>query len=106
VHTLADARLDVPQGALELLMLRTLAVGPQHGWAISQRVQQTSSDVLRIQQGSLYPHFTGPHFTGPNGAPGLKPHGAHRRTNAARSTTSSPAAEGGSLMLRQRVGDV
>jgi PadR family transcriptional regulator PadR len=48
-------RIDLPQGTLDLLILRTLALGPQHGWAISERVQQMSSDVLRIQQGSLYP---------------------------------------------------
>ena len=47
--------IDLPQGMLDLLILRTLAAGPQHGWAISERVQQVSSDVLRIQQGSLYP---------------------------------------------------
>jgi PadR family transcriptional regulator, regulatory protein PadR len=52
---LGDERIDLPQGTLDLLILRTLAVGPQHGWAISERVQQVSSDVLRIQQGSLYP---------------------------------------------------
>ena len=46
---------DLPQGTLDLLILRTLALGSQHGWAISERVQQLSSDVLRIQQGSLYP---------------------------------------------------
>src|SRR6202021_950833 len=45
----------LPQGILDLLILRTLALGPQHGWAISERVQQVSSDVLCIQQGSLYP---------------------------------------------------
>src|ERR1700739_3324577 len=48
-------RIDLPQGTLDLLILRTLMVGPQHGWAVSERVQQVSSDVLRIQQGSLYP---------------------------------------------------
>jgi transcriptional regulator len=48
-------RIDPPQGTLDLLILRTLALEPQHGWAISERVQQISSDVLRIQQGSLYP---------------------------------------------------
>jgi PadR family transcriptional regulator, regulatory protein PadR len=47
--------IDLPQGTLDLLILRTLALGPQHGWGISERVQQISSDVLRIQQGSLYP---------------------------------------------------
>ena len=47
--------LDLPQGTLDLLILRALLTGPQHGWAISERVQQVSDDVLRIQQGSLYP---------------------------------------------------
>ena len=47
--------IDLPQGTLDLLILRTLALGPQHGWAISERVQQLSSDVLQIQQGSLSP---------------------------------------------------
>jgi PadR family transcriptional regulator, regulatory protein PadR len=50
-----NERIDLPQGMLDLLILRTLALGPQHGWAISERVQQVSSDVLQIQQGSLYP---------------------------------------------------
>ncbi|MGB6690867.1 MAG: PadR family transcriptional regulator [Terracidiphilus sp.] len=48
-------RIELPQGTLDLLILRTLALEPQHGWAISERVQQLSSEVLRIQQGSLYP---------------------------------------------------
>jgi PadR family transcriptional regulator PadR len=52
---MSGARIDLPQGTLDLLILRTLALGPQHGWAISERVQQMSSDVLQIQQGSLYP---------------------------------------------------
>jgi transcriptional regulator len=50
-----EQRIDLPQGTVDLLILRTLVVGPQHGWGISERVQQTSSDLLRIQQGSLYP---------------------------------------------------
>jgi PadR family transcriptional regulator PadR len=48
-------RIELPQGTLDLLILRTLALEPRHGWGISERVQQMSSDVLRIQQGSLYP---------------------------------------------------
>ncbi len=48
-------RIDLPQGTLDLLILKTLALGPQHGWAISERIQQISSDALRVQQGSLYP---------------------------------------------------
>lgn len=38
-----------------MLILRTLLAGPQHGWAISERIQQVSDDVLRVNQGSLYP---------------------------------------------------
>lgn len=52
---MADKRIDLPQGTLDLLILRTVALEPQHGWAISERIQQISSDVLQIQQGSLYP---------------------------------------------------
>jgi PadR family transcriptional regulator PadR len=49
------AHLELPQGTLDLLILKTVALGPQHGWGISERIQQVSSDVLRVQQGSLYP---------------------------------------------------
>ena len=51
----ATERIDLPQGTLDLLILKTLALEPQHGWAISQRMQQISSQVLQVQQGSLYP---------------------------------------------------
>ena len=47
--------IDLPQGTLDLLILRTLSLGPLHGWAVSERIQQISGDVLRVQQGSLYP---------------------------------------------------
>lgn len=47
--------LDLLQGTLDLLILRVLALEPMHGWGISQRIQQISSDVLQVQQGSLYP---------------------------------------------------
>jgi len=46
---------DLLQGTLDLMILRTLDAGPNHGWGISQRIQQVSHDVLRINQGSLYP---------------------------------------------------
>ena len=46
---------DVLQGTLDLLVLRTLALQPMHGWGISQRIQQLSNDVLQVNQGSLYP---------------------------------------------------
>src|SRR5216117_1885217 len=50
-----NARLDLLQGTLDLLILRTLQVEPMHGWAISERIQQISRDVLQVNQGSLYP---------------------------------------------------
>jgi transcriptional regulator len=46
---------DLLQGTLDLLILKTLALAPQHGWGISQRILQISEDVLRVNQGSLYP---------------------------------------------------
>ena len=48
-------KLDLLQGTLDLLILKTLALGAQHGWGISQRIQQMSDNVLRVNQGSLYP---------------------------------------------------
>src|ERR1700722_7609999 len=50
-----ESRLDLLQGTLDLLILRTLEPGPRHGWAISDRIQQISQDVLQVNQGSLYP---------------------------------------------------
>jgi len=47
--------LELPQGTLHLLILQTLAPEPLHGWAISQRIQQITRDVVQIPQGSLYP---------------------------------------------------
>jgi PadR family transcriptional regulator PadR len=52
---MAAGRIELPQGTLDLIILKTLALGSQHGWAISERVQQISRDALQIQQGSLYP---------------------------------------------------
>ena len=46
---------DLLQGTLDVLILRTLALEPKHGWAIAKRIQQVSRDVLHVQQGSLYP---------------------------------------------------
>src|SRR5437773_7711841 len=52
---MAGTRIELPQGTLDLLILKAVGLGPQHGWAISERIQQISSDVLQVQQGSLYP---------------------------------------------------
>jgi transcriptional regulator len=51
----SDRKSDILQGTLDLLVLRTLAVGPNHGWGISQRIQQASGEVFAVNQGSLYP---------------------------------------------------
>ena len=48
-------RLDLPQGTLDLLILKALSLGPMHGWAISERLHQVSRATLTIPQGSLYP---------------------------------------------------
>jgi PadR family transcriptional regulator PadR len=48
-------RLELPQGTLDLLILKAVALEPLHGWAISERLQQISSSALQVQQGSLYP---------------------------------------------------
>jgi len=48
-------RLELLQGTLDLLILRALRTEPMHGWAISERIQQISKDVLQVNQGSLYP---------------------------------------------------
>jgi PadR family transcriptional regulator PadR len=50
-----NERTDLLQGTLDLLILRTLALGPLHGWGISKRIRQWSEEVLEIGQGSLYP---------------------------------------------------
>ena len=52
---MADEQLDLPQGTLDLLILKTLTLEPRHGWAISERLHQISSATLNIRQGSLYP---------------------------------------------------
>ncbi len=48
-------RLELPQGTLDVLILKALSLEPLHGWAVSERLQQISSDALRVTQGSLYP---------------------------------------------------
>ena len=48
-------RIDLPQGTLDLLILKALSLGPRHGWAISERIHEVSRETLQIPQGSLYP---------------------------------------------------
>jgi transcriptional regulator len=50
-----DPRSDIPQGTIDLLVLKAVALGPLHGYGIAQRLQQLSRDVIQVQQGTLYP---------------------------------------------------
>lgn len=52
---MSQSRVDLPQGTLDLLILKTINLQPLHGWAVSERIQQISKEVLQVQQGSLYP---------------------------------------------------
>lgn len=50
-----EQKLELPQGTLDLLILKAVALEPMHGWGISERLQQFSQDAIQVQQGSLYP---------------------------------------------------
>ncbi len=52
---MGEEKLDLPQGTLDLLILKALSLGPMHGWAISERIHDVSRETLQIPQGSLYP---------------------------------------------------
>ena len=52
---MTEPRLDLPQGTLNLLILKAVSLGPMHGWSISERIRQVSREALQIPQGSLYP---------------------------------------------------
>ena len=52
---MSDERLPLPQGTLDLLILKVLALEPMHGWAVSERLQHVSRDAVQVTQGSLYP---------------------------------------------------
>jgi PadR family transcriptional regulator PadR len=54
-HQDPSPKSDLPQGTLDLLILKIVTMGPIHGYAIAQRIQQISRDVVQVQQGSLYP---------------------------------------------------
>ena len=80
---MAPSKPDLPQGTLDLLILKTLALGPLHGYAIAQRLQQVSRDVVIVQQGTLYPAL---HRLEKRGAPEGRVEAA-RTPGATRSST-------------------
>jgi PadR family transcriptional regulator, regulatory protein PadR len=73
---------DLVQGTLDLLILKTLSLGPAHGWAVGQRIEQISNDVLQVQQGPCIPPCTAW-----NSRAGFAANGANPRTTAARDST-------------------
>ncbi len=52
---MTNTRLEVPQGTLDLMMLKAISLEPLHGWAISEHLRQITHDAFRVQQGSIYP---------------------------------------------------
>mgnify|MGYP000899926308 CR=1 FL=1 len=52
---MSPEKLDLPQGTLDLLILKALSRGPMHGWAVSERLHQVSKEIVQVPQGSLYP---------------------------------------------------
>ena len=79
-----DARTDLLHGTLDMLILRTLQWGPQHGYAIGQTIRAQSSDVLQVEAGSLYPALQRLAETGLG----------HRRNGARPTPTSAPSSIG------------
>ena len=84
-------KLELLQGTLDMLVLKTLTGGPLHGYNIVDRIQQSSSDVIKVEEGSLILLYIAW-----NGAAGLYRIGATRRTIAARSSTGSLEQAAGS----------
>ena len=75
---------EILQGTLDMLILRTLVMGPAHGHTIAEAIERTSENALEVEQGSLYPHFIGWKT-----AAGFPPSGASAKTTAGPSFTGS-----------------
>jgi hypothetical protein len=84
-----DKPSDLIQGTLEMLILKTLALEPMHGYGVALRIEQTSNGVFRVNPGSLFPSPPSPASSVP---PASRPSGELPRTIAEPSTTSSPIA--------------
>ena len=93
------AQLDLPQGTLDLLILRVVALGPIHGYAIAQRIQQLSQEALQVQQGSLYPALHRLEYK-----KFLVAGGSLRRPDVRQSFIASRPREDSSLKMKPRAG--
>jgi hypothetical protein len=94
-----DKKTDVLQGTLDMLILKTVALGPIHGYGISQRLRQMSKEVLDVRQGSLYPRST---VSKSSACCALS--GALRRPDTKPSTTASPRLEPNTCRTRRPIG--
>jgi transcriptional regulator len=92
--------MDLLQGTLALLILKTLQQGPRHGWDIAQRIQQVSQEVLRVGQGSLYPALYRLENRGL-----ISAEWGASENNRKASSTGSPPAEGNSWRRKPRDGN-
>lgn len=90
---------DILQGTLDMLILRTLVMGPAHGHTIAQVIEHTSDNALEIEQGSPIPHSTASKT-----AACLPPSGASAKTTARQSFTSSPQRAGSISPLKRAAG--
>ena len=90
---------DLLQGTLDLLILKVLCLEPMHGWAIAQRIRQLSSDVLRVNQGALYPALHRLEHQA-----WIEPSWENRRITGARSTTPSPRPGGSGSRPKSVIG--
>jgi len=94
-------KIDLLQGTLDLLVLKTLSGGPMHGYKIAARIQQLSDEVLRIEEGSLYPALYRMEQKG-----FIESEWGCRKTTGRRSFTSSPERVGGKWTQNRIVGCV
>jgi transcriptional regulator len=103
----SDSNVDLLQGTLDLLILKALALGPLHGWAIAKRIQQMSRDVLTVNQGSLYPALYRLEKRGLiAGQPGVSPEGRrimlYRQTSAGKNALTAKAEAWETFALAMR----
>jgi len=93
------AATDLLQGTLDLLILRTLALEPMHGWGIAQRIQQVSKDALQIGQGALYPALHRLEYKG-----WIRAEWGASETTARRNTIRSPGLGRSNCKLSSKTG--
>src|SRR5215203_5583341 len=90
---------DLPQGTLDMLILKAVSLGQMHGYGVGQRIQQLAEDMLRVEEGTLYPALYRIEQKG-----WIESEWARRRRTGAQGSTGSPAPATSSSRLRRRSG--